>query len=127
MKQYISQERKLYEDAWHGQFSRKLAEWAISRMRDKEGKHVERKTVSDVLKILKENGAEVPEKYKYTAWYLYHMTVADNPHSLPNDEMRAYYVYEKLSDPDGCPYDPLDCFVAKMCNAHEPIDWEEML
>lgn len=127
MRQYISEARALYEDSWHGQFSKKLAEWGISKMRDKNGKPVEKKPVEKVMEIMRENGAELPEKYKYTAWYLYHKTLADNPHSLPKDEVRAYHVYETICDPDGCDANPLDCFVTKMCNAGEPIDWEEML
>lgn len=127
MKRYISEERAIYEDSWHGQFSKKLAEFGISRMKDKNGERIEKKPLEKVMATLKEHGVELPEKYKYTAWYLYHKTLADNPHSLHKDEQRAYYVYETVCDPDGCDGDVLDSFVAKMCNAREPIDWEEML
>lgn len=127
MKRYISEERAIYEDSWHGLFSRKLAEFGISRMRGKDGKAVERKPLEKVMEILKEHGVELAEKYRFTAWYLYHMAVADYQHSLPKDEQRAYFVYETLCDPDGHDADVLDCFVAKMCNAKEPIDWEDVL
>lgn len=132
MKQYISEDRAIYEDAWHGQFSKKLADWAISKMKKKdfdseELKPVTKKSVSDVEEILKKYGAVLPEKAKYTAWYLYHMACADYRNALPNDEVRAYFVYETICDPDGCPANVLDCFVTKMCNAGEPIDWSEML
>lgn len=127
MKRYISEERAIYEDSWHGLFSKKLAEFAISRMRGKNGDRIEKKPLEKVLEILKKNGVELPEKYKYTAWYVYHKTLADNQHSLADDEHRAYYVYETLCDPDGCDADVLDGFVSKMCNAREPIYWEEMV
>ena len=55
------------------------------------------------------------------------MALADYQNALATDEHRAYFVYETLMDPDGCPADTLDCFVAKMQNAGEPIYWEEMV
>lgn len=67
------------------------------------------------------------DKYKYTAWYLFNMAIADYRVSLPNDEVRACFVWETIKDPDGCPANVLDCFVTKMCNAGEIICWEEML
>lgn len=132
MKQCISEERAIYEDMYHGQFSKKLAEWAISKMKKKdlssgEMKPVTKMPVESVNKILKEYGAVLPDKAKYTAWYLYHMTIADYQNALPTDERRAYYVYETICDPDGCPANVLDCFVTKMCNAGEPIYWEDMV
>lgn len=127
MKQYISEERAIYEDAWHGQFSKKLAQWAIKNMKGKDGRPVDTKELDDVQRILKENGATLPDKFKYTSWYLFNMAIADYPNALPNDETRAYFVYETIMDPDGCQANTLDCFVTKMCNIGEPILWEEMI
>ena len=132
MKQLISEERAIYEDMYHGEFSKKLADWAISKMKKKdfdsgEMKPVTKKSPDEVIGILKNYGAVLPDKAKYTAWYLYHMACADYINALPNDEVRSYYVYETICDPDGCPANVLDCFVTKMCNAGEPIYWEDML
>lgn len=132
MKQIISEDRAIYEDMHHGQFSKKLAEWAISCMKKKdfasgEMMPVTKKSVEEVTKILQKHGVEIPEKFKYTARYLYHMALADYQNTLPTDEYRAYFVYETLMDPDGCPANVLDCFVTKMCNAGETIFWDEML
>lgn len=127
MKQYISEDRALYEDAWHGQFSRKLAEWAINTMKGKDDTPVKTKKLDEVMKILNDYGVALPDKYKYTAWYLFNMAIADYQHAIPTDEVKAYFVYETIMDPDGCPANTLDCFVTKMCNAGEPIIWEEML
>ena len=117
---------------YHGQFSKKLAEWAISKMKKKdfntgELKVIQKQPLPEVETKLKEYGVELPEKSKYTAWYLWHMATADYPNALPTDEHRAYFVYETLCDPDGCPANVLDCFVTKMRNAGEPIYWEEMI
>ena len=131
MKQYITEERAMYEDNFHGMFSRKLAKWAISNMEmkspDGQMKPVAMRSVDDVLEILSANKVELPDEYIYTAWYLYHMTIADYPKSLKTDEQRATYVEETLLDPDGEPCDVLSCFEAKMCNAGIPIYWERMM
>ena len=131
MKQYITEERAMYEDNFHGMFSRKLAKWAIScmEMKDQNGqmKPVVMRSVDDVLEILSANKVELPDEYIYTAWYLFHMAIADYPKSLKTDEQRAMYVEETLCDPDGEPSDVLACFEAKMCNAGIPIYWERMM
>ena len=69
MRQYISEERAIYEDMYHGQFSKRLADWAISKMRKRdlqtqELKAVPRKTAEEVAKVMKQYGAELPEKFK---------------------------------------------------------------
>lgn len=131
MKQYITEERAMYEDNFHGMFSRKLAKWAISNMEmkspDGQMKPVAMRSVDDVLEILSANKVELPDEYIYTAWYLFHMTIADYPKSLKTDEQRAMYVEETLCDPDGDPTNVLACFEAKMCNAEIPIYWERMM
>ena len=132
MKQYISEDRKIYEDMYHGQFSKKLAKWAIENMKTKDiqsgkEKPIEARSLEEVQSIIKEFNIELEDKYKYTAWYLFNMAIADYRVSLPNDEVRACFVWETIKDPDGCPANVLDCFVTKMCNAGEIICWDEML
>lgn len=132
MKQYISEERALYEDMYHGQFSRKLAKWAIGMMGVKDGatekvRPITQRSLDDVQEILKANDVTIPDHCIYTGWYLYMMAIADYPKSLPTDKQRALYVEETLCDPDGDPSDVLACFEAKMCNAGIPIYWERMM
>lgn len=132
MKQYISEERALYEDMYHGQFSRKLAKWAIGMMGVKDGateklRPITQRSLDDVQEILKANDVTIPDHCIYTGWYLYMMAIADYPKSLQTDKQRALYVEETLCDPDGDPSDVLACFEAKMCNAGIPIYWERMM
>jgi hypothetical protein len=132
MKQYISETRAIYEDNYHGLFSKKLAEWAISNMKvedatTKKMRPIRSRGLDEVMNILRNTGIEIPEKYCYTAWYLFNMAFADYQKTLRNDEQRAMFVEETLFDPDGTPCNVLDCFVAKMCNAKEPIYWEDMM
>lgn len=132
MKQYISEARAIYEDNYHGLMSKNLAEWGISQMELKDPssgqmRRIRAKSVEEVMEILKQYGVELPEEYIYTAWYLYHMAVADYRKTCKTDEDRANFVEETLMDPDGMPENVLDCFVAKMCNAGKPIFWERMM
>lgn len=132
MKHYISEDRAMYEDMYHGLFSKKLAEWAISMMKAKDPatktmKHIVVRKIDDVKQVLDENEIELPNEFIYTAWYLFNMAVADYQKTCKTDELRATFVEETLCDPDGQPENVLDCFVTKMCNAGKPIFWEEFL
>lgn len=132
MKHYISEDRAIYEDMYHGMFSKKLAEWAISKMgkEDQSSKTVKRivaRKLDDVQQVLSENKITLPDEFIYTSWYLFNMAVADYPKSLKTDEQRALFVEETICDPDGMPENVLDCFVTKMCNAGIPIYWETFL
>lgn len=132
MKHYISEGRAIYEDQNHGLFSKRLAEWAISRMKTEDPttgmeKPIVPRKLDDVKEVLKENKIAYPDEFCYTAWYLFNMAIADYPKLCKTDEQRALFVDETLCDPDGMPENVLDCFVAKMCNAGIPIYWEEYL
>jgi hypothetical protein len=132
MKQYISEDRAIYEDAYHGQFSRRLAKWAISMMGVKDPstgkmKPITPRSADDVVEILSTSGVKLPQDCFYTAWYLFNMAIADYPKALKTDEQRAAFVEETICDPDGDPSNVLACFEAKMCNAKVPIYWERMM
>lgn len=132
MKQYISEDRAIYEDMYHGLFSRKLAQWAIRHMETKDSttkaiKPIVPRSASDVQEALKANGVELPDEFIYTSWYLFNMAIADYPKTCKTDEARCMFVEETICDPDGMPENVLDCFVAKMANAGVPIMWGEML
>jgi hypothetical protein len=132
MKNYISEGRAIYEDENHGQFSKRLAEWAISKMRTEDPatglqKPIIPRKLDDVKEVLKSNKVVLDDEYCYTAWYLFNMAIADYPKTCRTDEQRASFVEETLCDPDGNPANTLDCFATKMCNAGVPIYWEEFL
>lgn len=131
MKRYISESRAIYEDMYHGQFSKRLAEWAINHMMTEDSSGTMKKLVpvsaDDVQAILNDNDVQIDDECYYTAWYLFNMAKADYRKSIPSDKARALYVEETLNDPDGHAADTLDCFVTKMCNAGIPIYWEMMI
>ena len=132
MKRYISEGRAMYDDENHGLFSKRLAEWAISKMKMEDPatgmmKKITPRKLDDVKEVLETNKIELPYEFVYTAWYLFNMAVADYPKSLKTDEQRAMFVEETLCDVDGQPENVLDCFATKMCNAGMPIYWEDFI
>lgn len=129
MKQYISEDRAIYEDMYQGAFSKRLAEFAIRHMETKDPATKAKKRlvavpIDDVQDALKESGVEIPDEHIYTAWYLFNMAKADYPKTCKTDEQRATFVEETLCDPDGCPENVLDCFVTKMRNAGIALHWD---
>lgn len=122
MRKFVSESRLVYEDYNHGQFSKKLAEWAIGNM-----KPLKPHPIEEMKEVFKKVGINIEEKAIYTAWYLYNMAFADYPKALPTDDARAYFVKETLSDPDCKPEAVLETFIAKMCTMCVPIHWEEYL
>lgn len=132
MRNYISEGRAIYEDYNHGLFSKRLAEWAISKMKTEDTATGALKTIvprklEDVKDVLREHNIAYPDEFVYTAWYLFNMAIADYPKTLKTDEQRAMFVDETLCDADGMPENVLDCFITKMCNAEIPIFWEQYL
>lgn len=122
MKQYVSEDKAVYDDMYHGLFSRRLAEWAIKRMEPRTNR-----SIDEMKEVLKKSNVEIQEEFLYTAWYVFNMAYADYPKTLKTDEQRALFVDETINDPDGTPANVLSCFEAKMCNAEVPIFWEKYL
>lgn len=100
----------------------KMKDDATGRMRP-----IAERSVDDVVEILRNSGVEIQDEFLYTAYYLYHMAIADYPKALQTDVQRAAFVEETICDPDGDPTNVLACFEAKMCNAGIPIYWERMI
>lgn len=132
MKNYMSEGRAMYEDENHGMFSKRLAEWAINKMKVEDPatggmKKITPRKLDDVKEVLAQFKVELPYEFIYTAWYLFNMAIADYPKTCKTDELRATFVEETLCDPDGQPENVLDCFATKMCNAGMPIYWEDFI
>jgi len=128
MRNFVSDERLVYEDYHHGSFSKKLAEWAINNMRvGDELKPLSVHSLESMKNLFKANNVLIPEKHIYSAWYLYNMSYADYPKTLTTDVQRIQFVKETLLDPDCKPEAVLECFVAKMCVMGIPIHWEEYI
>ena len=111
---------------WH--FSKRLCEWAVSKMRDRNKNKVPMKSKEEVDAILKRNNVEVGNDIGYDSVFVMHMGLSDYFGSSITDELHlAMYVKDVLDDEDGYDGIALTRFIAD-CNAKGvPIIWEDVI
>lgn len=111
---------------WH--FSKRLCEWAIKNMRDKNDKKITPMKKEEVESILKANGIEIENDYGYDKVFVFHMGLSDYYNgSIPDDPHLARYVKEVLDDKDGYEGIALTRFLADCNGKGIPIIWEDMI
>lgn len=117
-----------YIEAYGYHFSKKLYEWAVSMMRDRNGNKIKPKTKEEVDSFLKANGVTLNNNFGHDAAYVHAMATADYMGSSITDEPHlAKFVADFLDDRDGVDSKALDHFVAD-CNAREErIYWDLMI
>lgn len=115
-------ERYLSTYGWH--FSKSMCEWAVSMMKDRNGKPLQfpdKKTIEDQIP----GGVEVKG---YDAVYVYCMAKADYMGSSIKDEPSiAKFVADYIGDLDGYEGKALTQFMADCCGKGVPIIWSDML
>lgn len=111
---------------WH--FSKPMCEWAVSKMRDRNGDPVKMKTKEEVDAILKRNNIEIENDHGYDKVFVMHMGLADYfANSIVDEAHLARYVQDVLDDKDGYEGVALTRFLAD-CNAKGlPIIWEDVI
>lgn len=111
---------------WH--FSKAMAEWAISKMKDRNGNKVPMKTKEQVDTILKNNAVQLENDYGYDAVFVMHMGLSDYMGSSISDEAHlARYVKDVLDDKDGYEGIAFTRFMADCGAKGVPIMWEDMI
>lgn len=128
----ISEGEAQYQERYKGHFSKKMAEWAISKMEKKDEATGKMKKITpipleEVDELLKEQETAIPDECAYDAWYLYNMAKADYEKALPSKDARVKFVEETICDADGEPTMVFACFRAKMDVKGVPIYWEKMI
>lgn len=117
-----------YIDMYGCHFNKKLYEWAVSMMRDRNDKEVTPKTKEQVEQFLSSNGVTLKNNKGWDAPYVHAMLMADNWGSSYNtEEQVALGVKDFLDDPDGNPCKAFDHFVVDCRAKKEPIFWDMML
>lgn len=111
---------------WH--FSKKMCEWAVHNMIDRNGKQlvmVDKESVDDMLK---QHNVKLNNNKGYDAVFVYHMGKSDYlGSSIVGDAALCQYVKDVLDDKDGYDGIAFSRFIAD-CNAKgEPIIWEDLL
>ena len=117
-----------YTEQYGCHFNKKLYEWAVSMMRDRNGNKVTPKTKEQVTEFLRLNGITLENDKGHDAAYVHAMLFADCwGSSLANDRQLAFGVRDFLDDPDGSQTKAFDHFVVDCRAKEEPIFWDEMI
>ena len=117
-----------YTDEYGCHFNKKLYEWAVSMMKDRNGNSVTAKTKEEVDSFLRANGVTLNKSKGHDAAYVHAMLTADCwGSSYQNDKQLALGVKDFLDDPDGSNTKAFDHFVVDCRSKKVPIFWDEML
>ena len=124
MEEYLSQY------GWH--FSRKMCEWAVSRMykRNSLDKKISIQSWNkdSVDKLLNKYGVTIENKIGYDYVFAANMCIADYYGSSIIDEQHvALFIKDYVDDPDGYEELPFTRFYADCIGSGVPINWEDML
>ena len=119
-------ENYLANYGWH--FSKKMAEWAISMMRDRNGAKVSMQDKATLEETMKANGIKIDNVKGYDLVYVVAMAKADYyGNSITSDAQLYKFVGDYLNDKDGYDGMPFTRFYADCLAKAEPILWEEMM
>lgn len=108
--------------------SKPMYKWAVSQMRDRNGKKAQPMDKEEVMGILRANSVEVERDYAYDAPYVYMMAKMDYYGSSIMDENHlAKYVHDYLDDIDGSDSRAFDELYVKTIALGIPIDWQDLI
>lgn len=117
-----------YIDRFGGHFNKKLYEWAVSMMTDRNGGKVPLMTKEQVEEFLQVNGVTVNNNRGHDAAYVRAMLYADCwGSSYTTEQQLALGVKDFLDDPDGNPTKAFDHFIVDCRGKDEYIFFDEML
>jgi len=123
MEEYLS----LY--GWH--FSKKMCEWATSKMYKKvmgRNEYIDPMTKERLDALLKQYGITLEKNNGYDAVYIANMCKADFLGSSIRDEgALILYVKDVIDDPDGYEGLPFTRFYADCIGSGTVISWEDMI
>ena len=117
-----------YVDQYGCHFSKKLYEFALSMMTDRNGNMVPPMTKEQVSEWLRVNGVSLKNDKGHDAAYVRAMLFSDCwGSSYTTDKQLALGVMDFLDDKDGTKTKAFDHFVVDCRSKREPIFWDEMM
>lgn len=117
-----------YVDQYGHNFNKKLYEFAVSLMKDRNGSGIRPLTKEQVTEWLKTQGVTVKNDIGYNVPYIYSMAKSDYFGSSIKDNIHlALFVKDFADDIDGYPERAFDGFVMSCRAKDEPIFWDEMI
>lgn len=117
-----------YLSAYGWSFSKKLCEFAVSRMKDRNGKKIEPITREKLDNLLKNYSLHLENDNGYDAVYVVNMAKADYyGSSIPNEQYLVLFVKDYLGDKDGYPGLALSRYIADCVGNGTALIWEDYL
>lgn len=117
-----------YTDQYGCHFNKKLYEWAVSMMRDRNGSSIQPMQKEQVTEFLRANGITLKNDRGYDAAYVHAMAKADYwGSSIVDDAHLALFVRDYIDDADGTKTKAFDHFVVDCRAKEEPIFFDEMM
>ena len=124
----MPEDQRAYYMNYGKHFNEKMYKFAVSLMRDRDGKKIPAMKKEEVEAKLKESKAEPENNVMYDAAYVMMMAKSDFMGSSIEDEKHlCLYVKDYIDDPDAADGQVFTRFYASCVNAGIPIDWTEML
>lgn len=118
-------ERYLSAYGWH--FSKAAYEFALDKMKDKNGEKVRMCSKEDLTTLMKNFSLDVDAK-GYDMMYVAAMVQADFwGSSICNDQMKCRYIADVFDDKDGYDGMVFTRWYADMIAKGEPIIWEDLM
>lgn len=119
-------------DAYMSNYGRHISKpmylWAVSMMRDRDGRKLKPMEKSEVKDMLRSYGVSLENDKGYDAAYVLMMGKADYyGSSISDDAHLALFVKDYLDDKDGSPTRAFDELYVKTIALGIPMDWEEMI
>ena len=116
---------------WH--FSKKLCDFAVSRMKKKNSSSGKEEAITPITKeqvdeLLKKYNVSIERKEGYDCVFVANMCKADYlGSSVPNEQYLALFIKDYVDDPDGYNGLPMTRWYADIIGSGTPVIWEDML
>ena len=123
---------KEYLEAYGWHFSKKMCEWAVSKMKVKDDTGKQKKLDAlkkdEVEELLKKYAVKLEKDAGYDCVYVANMAKSDYYKSSIADEAHlALFIKDYIDDPDGYSGLPFTRFYADCIGSGTPIIWEDMM
>ncbi len=117
-----------YIEQYGAHINKKLYEWSVSMMRDRNGNKVPSMSKEEVADLLRAHGVTLLNDKGHDAAYVCQMARADYlGSSIADDRHLALFVKDFLDDPDGSKTKAFDHLVVDCRAKGEAIFWDEMI
>lgn len=116
----------LRKNGWS--FSKKMCDFAVARMKDRNGKKVDPLTKEQIDKMLSTHGVTLEKDNGYDAVYVANMARADYWGSSISDEQHlVLFVKDYIDDKDGYPSKAFTRYFADVIGSGTNIPWEDVM